>query len=139
MPGATQKAPKKTKYTRPKSRKFMLSNDEEERFNGYIAAMNEVRFKGSSGRGSLPDLLRLIARSHNHARLRTNVMKAIEEDEVIGELFPAAISTDKAEHHMAIQGRVCSAVNREGFIRVTKAFYQFFSLILFDCKQRAYN
>jgi hypothetical protein len=29
-------------------------------------------------------------------------MKAIEEDEVIGELFPAAISTDKAEHQYRI-------------------------------------
>ena len=39
----------------------MLSDDEEERLNGYMAAMNEVRFKGSSGRGSLPDLLRLVS------------------------------------------------------------------------------
>ena len=47
--------------------------------------------------GYLSDLLRLVARSHNHARLRTNVMKAIEGDENIGELFPVAILTEKAE------------------------------------------
>ena len=75
----------------------MLSDDEEEQLDRYIAAIRQVRSKGSDGRGSLPDLLRLIARSHNHARIRTNVVKAIEEDEVIGELFPAAILTEKAE------------------------------------------
>jgi len=101
MPGATQKAPKKTKYTRPEHGNFILSDHEEKRLDRYIAAIKGVRVDGK-GLGSLPDLLRLIARSHNHARLRTNIMQAIQKDEVIGELFPAAISMDKAENQYRI-------------------------------------
>jgi hypothetical protein len=39
----------------------------------------------------LLDLLRLIARSHNHASLRKNVMQTIQKDEAIGELFQVSI------------------------------------------------
>ena len=102
MPGATQKAPKKTKYTRPERRNsVLLSEHEEERLDKYIAAIKGVRVD-RQGFGSVPDLLQLVARSQNHARLRTNLMKAIKEDEVIGELFPAAILTDEAESQCRI-------------------------------------
>jgi hypothetical protein len=73
---------------------FCADEDPEERLDKYIAAIK--------GLGSLPDQLRLIARSHNHARLRTNIMQAIQKDEVIGELFPAAISMDKVENQYSI-------------------------------------
>jgi hypothetical protein len=62
MPGAKQKAPKTTKYAHPESRNVILSDDEEGRLNESIAAIREVRIKSNGyGRGSLPDLLRLMA------------------------------------------------------------------------------
>jgi hypothetical protein len=71
MPGAKQKAPKTTKYARPESRNVVLLDDEEGRLNEYIAATREVRIKSNGyGRGSLPDLSRLMTLRPNPVQLQ---------------------------------------------------------------------
>jgi hypothetical protein len=85
----------------------------------------------------LPDLLRLIARSRNHHRCRTNVVQAVQEDEAIGDLFQAAFSMDKAVEQYKIN--MATKIPIFGQYTPEAIGTMFFGLILFNCKQRAYD